>query len=65
MNQFATTHLRKSRLDPLRLVPIIALLTCVGGPVAISAQSGPDVARAYREANEPKLVRDFAELLSV
>jgi acetylornithine deacetylase/succinyl-diaminopimelate desuccinylase-like protein len=31
---------------------------------ALSAQSGPEVARAYREAHEPELVRDFAELLS-
>ena len=33
-------------------------------PSLTSAQSGPDVARAYRQANEPSLVRDFAELLS-
>ena len=31
---------------------------------SLSAQSGPDVARAYREAHEAGLVRDFAELLS-
>ena len=35
------------------------------GPLrVVQAQSGPDAARAYREANEPGLVRDFAELLS-
>lgn len=31
---------------------------------AASAQSGADAARAYREANEPAIVRGFAELLS-
>jgi acetylornithine deacetylase/succinyl-diaminopimelate desuccinylase-like protein len=40
----------------------IAAVLCLTS--AIGAQSGPDVARAYREANEPRLVRDFAELLS-
>jgi acetylornithine deacetylase/succinyl-diaminopimelate desuccinylase-like protein len=33
-------------------------------PVSASAQSGADVARAYREAHEAAIVRDFAELLS-
>jgi acetylornithine deacetylase/succinyl-diaminopimelate desuccinylase-like protein len=40
----------------------IAAVLCLTS--AVGAQSGPDVARAYREANEPRLVRDFAELLS-
>ncbi len=30
----------------------------------LSAQSGADVARAYREAHEARLVRDFSELLA-
>ena len=34
------------------------------GAVRTAAQSGPEVARAYREANEASLVRDFAEMLS-
>ena len=33
-------------------------------PVNVTAQSGPELARAYREANEAALVRDFAEMLS-
>jgi len=33
-------------------------------PSVAEAQSGPDVARTYRQAHEPELVRDFAELLS-
>jgi acetylornithine deacetylase/succinyl-diaminopimelate desuccinylase-like protein len=33
-------------------------------PAPIAGQSGPEVARAFREANEPAIVRDFAELLS-
>jgi acetylornithine deacetylase/succinyl-diaminopimelate desuccinylase-like protein len=32
--------------------------------IEASAQSGAEVARTYREANEASLVRDFAELLS-
>lgn len=41
-----------------------ALALMTAGPVVLSAQAGPDVARAYRQAHEPQLVRDFAELLS-
>lgn len=33
-------------------------------PPDLAAQSGAEVARAYREAHEPAIVRDFAELLS-
>ena len=40
---------------------LTAAILCSG---ALQAQSGADVARAYREANEPAIVRDFAELLS-
>ncbi|MDE0898926.1 MAG: M20/M25/M40 family metallo-hydrolase [Longimicrobiales bacterium] len=43
------------------------LLFCtlaVGVAAPLAAQSGPEVARTHREANEPALVRDFAELLS-
>ncbi|MGY8778086.1 MAG: M20/M25/M40 family metallo-hydrolase, partial [Longimicrobiales bacterium] len=36
----------------------------VGVAAPLAAQSGPEVARTHREANEPALVRDFAELLS-
>ena len=32
--------------------------------VPLAAQSGPDVARAYREAHEVEILHDFAELLS-
>ena len=45
-----------------RAVAVAASLTLLAVPVA--AQSGPDVARAYREAHEVELLRDFAELLS-
>ncbi len=31
----------------------------------LAAQSGPDVARAYREAHEPAILRNFAEFLSL
>ncbi|HSM60695.1 MAG TPA: M20/M25/M40 family metallo-hydrolase [Longimicrobiales bacterium] len=40
----------------------VALLATLAVPAA--AQSGADVARAYREAHEAAIVRDFAELLS-
>ena len=33
-------------------------------PGALAAQTGPEVARAYREANEVAIVRNFAELLT-
>lgn len=47
-------------LAPRIVVP--GLLLAMAVPTA--AQSGPDVARAYREAHEAEIVRDFAELLS-
>jgi len=43
----------------LRAVTLGALL-----PWAAAAQSGSDVARAYREAHEASILRDFAELLT-
>ena len=45
------------------LVLAIQAVVCVSAS-ELAAQSGPDIARAYREANEAQLVRDFAELLS-
>jgi hypothetical protein len=39
-----------------------ALLAFVGVP--LTAQTGPEVARAFGEANEVSILRDFAELLS-
>ncbi|GMV07715.1 MAG: peptidase [Gemmatimonadota bacterium] len=44
------------------LLAVAAALSALARPLA--AQTGPEVARAYREAHEPELVRDFAELLS-
>jgi acetylornithine deacetylase/succinyl-diaminopimelate desuccinylase-like protein len=41
-----------------------ASFALVASASSVVAQSGPEVARAYREAHEPALVRDFAELLS-
>jgi acetylornithine deacetylase/succinyl-diaminopimelate desuccinylase-like protein len=52
--------MRHSRRSPC--IVAIAATLCLASPVF--AQTGPEVARAHREANEPKLVRDFAELLS-
>ena len=39
-----------------------ALLALIEIPLA--AQSGPEVARAFREANEVSILRDFTEMLS-
>ena len=39
-----------------------AVLAFVGVP--LTAQTGPDVARAFREANEASILRDFSELLA-
>ena len=46
--------------------PSLRLFACAAAilwTAAASAQSGPEAARAYREANEPAILRDFAELL--
>ena len=51
-----------ARLIDRSRAALLALFVCSAAPLA--AQSGPEVARAHREANEPQLVRDFAELLS-
>ena len=49
-------------VPPFRLFVFVALLALVRVPLA--AQSGPEVARAFREANEVSILRDFTELLS-
>ncbi|MDA0329242.1 MAG: M20/M25/M40 family metallo-hydrolase [Gemmatimonadetes bacterium] len=50
---------------PFPTVALVAITLGVLLPIGpLLAQSGPDAARAYREANEASLVRDFAELLS-
>ena len=41
----------------------IAAMTLAMVPGAMPAQSGPDVAARYRDANGPRILRDFAELL--
>ncbi len=46
----------------------LALALLLGATLTVQplvAQSGPDVARAYREAHEPAIIRDYAELLSL
>ena len=42
---------------------LLAVISCVIA-APISAQSGGDVARSYREAHEVEILKDFAELLS-
>ncbi len=46
----------------LALVPALGALLLPGTPLA--AQSGPEVARAWRDAHGPGIIRDFAEFLS-
>ena len=46
----------------VRLLGIAALLAAAGLPAA--AQSGAEVARAYREAHEAEILLDFAEFLT-
>ena len=46
-----------------RLGFVLALLVACAWPS--SAQSGLEVAHAYREANEPKILRDFARFLTL
>ncbi len=52
----------------IALVPRFTLILFVGLlspiPAQLAAQSGPEVARAFREANEVSILRDFTELLS-
>ncbi|MEZ4417676.1 MAG: M20/M25/M40 family metallo-hydrolase [Gemmatimonadota bacterium] len=45
-------------------LPLLALMLLAWTPVPSLAQSGPEVARSFREANEAAILRDFAELLS-
>ena len=54
------------RLSLCRVVALALALALTGAPFTqpLLAQSGPDAARAFREANEAAIVRDFAELLS-
>jgi acetylornithine deacetylase/succinyl-diaminopimelate desuccinylase-like protein len=44
--------------------PLVLAVSTLLIAAPVNAQAGPDVARDYREAHEPSLVRDFAELLS-
>lgn len=48
----------------LRLPALLLVAAIVFSGQHVAAQSGPEVARAYREAHEATLLRDFAELLS-
>jgi len=45
-----------------KFILLMALIAVVRVP--LSAQSGPEIARAFREANEVSILRDFTELLS-
>ena len=56
------TALAFPRFRSIALVAVLALLALVRAP--LSAQSGPVVARAFREANEVSILRDFTEMLS-
>ena len=58
-----TTAKQLARISRIKMLLLIALYCAI--PISsISAQSGAEVARAYREAHEVEILRDFAELLS-
>jgi acetylornithine deacetylase/succinyl-diaminopimelate desuccinylase-like protein len=69
--------MRKTRIQKARMRNIterlmgVAVAAAVGvgvtglvAPTPLAAQTGPEVARTYREAHEAEIVHDFAELLS-
>ena len=56
--------MRVRRARPVVPVPLLLLLLLLGLASDLRAQSGADVARAYREAHEVEILRDFAELLT-
>ena len=58
-----TTAMRPAKISRMKKLLLIAL-SCATPISSISAQSGGEVARAYREAHEVEILRNFAELLS-
>ena len=50
--------------DVALLVTMPAVVVAAMASGDVSAQSGADIAARYRDANAPRIVRDFAELLS-
>ena len=58
-----TTAMRLAKISRMKKLLLIAL-SCATPISSISAQSGSEVARAYREAHEVEILRNFAELLS-
>ncbi len=55
-------EIRRIRTSGLKIAGLVVAGLLAAHPAA--AQSGADVARAYREAHEAEIVRDFAELLT-
>ncbi len=53
-----------SYLSRLSVSATLLGLALASSPLPVAAQTGAEVARAYREANEAAIVRDFAELLT-
>ena len=58
-----TTTMRSAKINQMKGLVFI-VLSCATPISSISAQSGAEVARAYREAHEVEILRDFSELLS-
>jgi acetylornithine deacetylase/succinyl-diaminopimelate desuccinylase-like protein len=46
-----------------RWTRLLAVVSTLGLTITVSAQSGADVVTRYREANGPRILREFAELL--
>ena len=55
--------MRSAKISRMKKLLLIAL-SCATPISSVSAQSGSEVARAYREAHEVEILRNFAELLS-
>lgn len=48
-----------------RLLPMLLALLPGLPAASLTAQSGPEVARAFREANGHRILAEYAELLSI
>jgi acetylornithine deacetylase/succinyl-diaminopimelate desuccinylase-like protein len=54
-----------SPLSRLRRISAVVALAATFSTVGAAAQSGPEVARAFREANGARILSEYAELLSI
>ena len=48
----------------IHVISWLAVAAGLATGLSASAQSGPDIAARYRDANAPRILREFAEMLS-